>query len=114
MLATGAAVLVVAVSFALYQVFKVYLHLDAAGAAGALTGILALALLIGGLIFARMGRGPPKKEESPIDRAIEALKERPIVAAAAAVAATVIAIRNPAVVATVMASLLGPRNPPPR
>ena len=77
-------------------------------------GALALCKELTLLVFARLGRGPKKVEQSPVDRAIEALKERPIVAAAAAVAATIIAIRNPAVVATVMASLLGPRNPPER
>ena len=115
MLATGGAVLVVALSFAAYQALKIYLHLDPAAAAAALAGSMAVVLIVAGLMMARRASPPRAAEVSPLDRALAAVKERPIMAAAAAVAAGVIAVRNPAVVATIMASLLGtPRNPPGR
>lgn len=115
MLATGGAVLVVALAFATYQALKIYLHLDPAAAAASIAGVAALLLIVGGLFFARKASPPKTPEMSPLDRAIEAVKERPIIAAAAAIAATVIAVRNPAVVANVVASFLGsPRNPPRR
>lgn len=112
MLATGGAVLVVALSFAAYQALRIYAHLDPAAAAAVLAGIAAVGLIFGGLIMARKASPPKAPELSPLDRALEALKERPIVSAVAALAATVIAVRNPAVVATVVASFLGNPRPP--
>ena len=61
-----------------------------------------------------VARGPRRKDESMVDRVVNALKERPVLSAAAAVAALVVAVRNPAVVASVLAALLGSSTPPRR
>ena len=111
MLATGGAVLVVALSFAAYQALKIYAHMDPAAAGATLAGIIAVVLIVAGLVMARKAAPPRTPELSPLDRALEALKERPIISAVAALAAMVIAVRNPSVVATVVASFLGPRPP---
>ena len=107
MLATAGAAAVVAASFALYEWLKTDMGLGPSGAAATVAGGLALALLIGGMITMAVARGPKKKEESVVDRVINGLKERPIMSAAAAVAAIAVAVRNPAVVASVLAAFLG-------
>ncbi len=107
MLATAGAAAVVAASFALYQWLKTDMGLGPSGAAAAVAGGLALVLLIGGMLTMAIARGPKKKEESMVDRAINALKERPVMSAAAGIAALVVAVRNPAVVASVLAAFLG-------
>ena len=112
----AAGVVTVAVAFAIYAFAKTYV-----GAAGgsAITALVFAVVLGIGLVVAtsKAGPGKPRKpkhlEREPanlMDRVMETARERPFVAAAGAVAAGLLALRNPTLVATV----LGLINPPPR
>lgn len=118
--AAAAAVIVVSVAFAIYAFAKDYV--GAAGASAITAAVFALALGIGMAVMrSRAGAGrksPTQKrlkhpESAPrtlLERALDTAKERPFVAAAGAVAAGLLALRNPALVATV----IGLINQPPR
>ena len=116
-MATASAVLVVALSLALYAVLEP--TLGAAGAAAAVAAISLLILVVAGLtllIFAGSKRGRPAVDG---DRDVgsdlmELARRRPIFAlfgALAATAAGVTALRNPRLAAGIFSSLLGARRP---
>ena len=117
-----AAVAVVAASYALYALAKEWV-----GAPGA-AAIVALAFaLIAGVacLVAVSGakgdkatakpvkgkRGEPPPEVSPLDKIIDLARERPLIAAGAAVAAGLMALRNPLIVTTLISTLTKPRRP---
>ena len=94
----AAAVIVVALAFALYALVEP--SLGRAGAAA--TVALATAVLIGlaGLIMALMGRGRRPRPASSVsggvlERVIAFVSEKPFVAASAAIGAGLMAVRNP-------------------
>ena len=107
-MAAAAAVVVVAAAFAIYTVLRD--HFGPAGAAAIIAAIFAVALALGALIMfsrakpakvsktAAAGRRPP----AMTDKIVSMLTERPIVSAAAAAAAGLLAWRNPALVATIL------------
>ena len=121
--AAAAAIIVFAAAFALYALLRDIL--TPAGAAGAVC--LAAAILAGivCLVAASMARGPKLKPgrvrgepyrapPSMIERVVNVAKERPFVAAGAAVAAGLLAIANPAIVTAVMRAFFDPTRPPRR
>ena len=113
----AAGVVVVAIAFAIYAFAKTYV-----GPAGgsAITALVFAAVLGVGLAVAAAQAGGGKKAKKPkhlepepanlMGRIMETARERPFVAAAGAVAAGLLALRNPTLVATV----LGLINTPPR
>lgn len=108
--AAAAAVAVVAASFALYALLEA--PLGRAGAAAIVALVFALLAIIIALVAVAMARGSRSKKHDSADQGVgERLmafaRQRPIVTAGAAIAAGVIAIRNPAVVGLVIATLLG-------
>ena len=114
----GAGVVVVALAFALYAFAKTYV--GPAGASAITALVVAAALGVGFLLAASKARGPkrvaPKKakDEPPqtlLERALDTARERPFVAAAGAVAAGLLALRNPALVATVLGLINQPQRP---
>ena len=116
-----AAVVVIAASFSLYALVKDWLGAPAASAIVALVfaliaGVAFLVAMSGTKSKPAKGAHKPKKgdpapEASPMDRIIDLARERPVVAAGAAVAAGLMALRNPLIVTTLISSLTKPRRP---
>lgn len=112
--ATGAAVAVVALAFALYALAEP--RLGRPGAAAVVALATAVPMMIGGLLMARAGRKKPPiaAASSPmglIEKAIGFLQEKPVMAAAAAVAAGILAIRDPTYLGAVLRAFMD-GNPP--
>jgi len=111
--ATSAAVVIVAASFAVYALAKSYL--GEAGAAAMVAGVFALIAVIIAWLASRQGvpkakRGGKLDDATLTDRLVDMAKERPMVAlgaaAAAAAAASVVLIRNPAVITAVLSAFM--------
>lgn len=105
--AAAAGVLVVSAAFAFYALVRTYI--GPSGAAACVT--VAAAIVLGGLAFFMFGRakGPKAKvskseagEGGLIDRLTGLVSDRPVVAASAAVAAGLLAWRNPTLVSTLL------------
>ena len=116
-IAAAAAVSVVAAAFALYAVLQP--HLGSAGAAAVVAAVAAVIVGIAGLLAAHKAEEKARPAPAPdgfafAERAIEMVKERPILAVGAGLAAGVIAFRNPALAAIVAKALLDVGKPPPR
>jgi hypothetical protein len=112
MLAVSAGVIVIALAYALFALVKPYV-----GPAGASAIVaLAAALLIGliGLTFALMGRRPKRKlaePESVTERVVDFVKSKPITAVGGAIAAGILAIRNPGYLGSAIRAFLEGREP---
>lgn len=118
--AAAAGVIVVSVAFAIYAGVKPYVGPAAAAAITAL--VFGVVLGIGVAVMGGRAKGgrkthaakrlkhPETAPRTMLERALDTAKERPFVAAAGAVAAGLLALRNPALVATV----IGLINQPPR
>ncbi len=111
--ATSAAVVIVAASFAVYALAKSYL--GEAGAAAMVAGVFALiAVIIAWLatrkVVPKAKRGGKLDDATLTDRLVDMAKERPMVAlgaaAVAAAAASVVLIRNPAVITAVLSAFM--------
>ena len=111
--ATAAAVVIVAASFAVYALVKPYL--GEAGAAAVVAGVFALiAVIVAWLatrkVVPKAKRGGKLDDATLTDRLVDMAKERPLVAlgaaAAAAAAASVVLIRNPAVITAVLSAFM--------
>lgn len=109
-MAAAAGVVVVAVAFAVYTVLRDYL--GPAGAAAVIAALFAAALAITSLVMFRRSKhrhhARPTREPTLPERIGDFLRARPLAAAGAAVAAGLLAWRNPALVATLV-RLLEPR-----
>lgn len=111
-LATATTVAVVAAALALY--FALEPVVGRAGAAALLAGGLALIVSICVLIVASRGHHPRhdhhgsggEPDFSLVERLIGMAKDKPLLAAAAAVAAGIIVVRNPALVATIVTAVM--------
>lgn len=108
-LAAAVTVAVVGAAMALYAVLREYLA--PAGAAAALA--LAAAVVAGVLAFAAFRQVKPRPlrrdEENLTTRLIDLARERPIVAAGAAVAAGLVLLRNPGVVTSAITAFVAGR-----
>jgi len=120
-MAAAAGVVVVAAAFAIYSLLRD--RFGPAGAAAIIAAGFAVALALSALIMFSKARSPktPKQGAAPerpagiTDKVISLLTERPIVAAAAAAAAGLLAWRNPTLVATILKALdIKPDARPPR
>ena len=114
----AAAALVVALVYALFALFRTWV-----GPSGAAAGVaLVIAILFGValLVLLRRSGGPPKPKRNevvsgaPLDRILAVARERPIVAAAAAISAGLIAIRNPALLTILTRTFVDPKRKPAR
>lgn len=104
-LGAAAATAVVAAAFGLYALFRT--PLGEAGAAGAVAAIAALVAAIGGVILIGAVKGSrrrPPPEPTLIDKLGDIVRERPIVAAIGALAAGLIALRNPQAAAGIVSA----------
>ena len=110
-LAAAAVVVVVALAFALYAavlplVGPAWAAASVAGAAATLMVLCALVLLI--------KVNPPKfgkqrEERDVLTRLIDLAKDKPIVAASAIIAGAAVALKNPKIVATLLATAMATR-----
>ena len=113
--AVSAGVCVVALAFALYALVKP--ALGQAGAAAVVAGAAAVLIGLVGLFLALAARGPKRKPvepKNPMDRIIQLLRERPVSAVAAAVAAGLLAVRNPDYLGAAVRAFFEGRKPPRR
>lgn len=88
----AAGVFIVALAYALFA--AVLPALGPAGAAAVVAGAAALLLLLAMLILA-IKAGVGRREPSLGEKLVQFAREKPLVAAAAALAASVFAVRNP-------------------
>ena len=110
-LAAAAAVSVVALAFALYAAVlpiagSAWAATAVAGAAALMMGLCAMVLLIK-VSPVRFGKAPEQKDT--LTRVIDLAREKPILAAGAIIAVGVVALRNPKIVATLLATALATR-----
>ncbi len=107
-MAAAAGVVVVAAAFAIYSLLRD--RFGPAGAAAIIAAGFAAALALGALVmFSKSKPATASKRASTADRPaamtdkiVALLTERPIIAAAAAAAAGLLAWRNPTLVATIL------------
>lgn len=105
--AAAAGVCVVALAYALFAVSRDYLN--PAGSAAVVAAAFAVLLAIGGVVLSMKSKPKPAPEQSPVERLVDLAKQKPLMAAAVAVAGAVIAVRNPAMVATLAMGLMAPK-----
>ena len=110
-LAAAAVVVVVALAFALYAavlplVGPAWAAASVAGAAATLMVLCALVLLIK-VNPPRFGKQP--EERDVLTRLIDLAKDKPIVAASAIIAGAAVALKNPKIVATLLATAMATR-----
>jgi hypothetical protein len=103
--ASAAAVAVVALAFALYALLRD--ALSPAGASAVVAGVAALLVALGAIMAALFAK-PPKRHEddSFAGRALDFVREKPILAIVAAAAAGLIAVRNPKLITTALTAFL--------
>ena len=103
-MAAAAGVVVVSIAVALYTLLLEYVGPPAAAAI--IAAGFAVVLAVAGLILVNVGKPKPKREPSRdaglAGRVLEAVRDRPIIAAGAAAAAGLIAWRNPQLVSVVL------------
>jgi hypothetical protein len=116
-LAASAAILVVALAFALYALVQP--DLGPAGAAATVAGSAALLMGLLGLtiaLIARVKRPKPKPHSmgGVVEQIFELLREKPVMAISAAIGAGFLAIRNPTYLGSAIRAFLEGRPPPRR
>ena len=107
-MAAAASVLVVSGAFAFYALLRTYI--GPSGAAACVTLIAAIVLGVLALLMFSKAKGPKIKANGKgvegagglVERLTGLVSERPVVAASAAVAAGLLAWRNPTLVSTVL------------
>ena len=114
MFAAGAAVGVVASAFALFALAEP--RLGPAGAAAIVAGTTAGIMALAALAIVRGARSrnlpAPPAAESALERTLDFVRHRPILASAAAVGAGLLAMRNPQYLGEALRSFLGGKPPP--
>lgn len=112
--AIAAAVAVVIVSLAYAEFALAHEYFSAAGSAAVVAATVALLLVIGAVaLVAKSKRKEHAPEPTLGEKAAEFVKRKPLLAVAAALGGGFLALRNPALVATVVMSFLAP-SPPKR
>jgi hypothetical protein len=124
-IAAAAGVAVVAAAFALYTLLAP--ALGAAGAAATVAACAAVAVLLAGLIVASKAKDRNRDAQQAfsaagsgdmgglIAKVMELAKQRPLIAAGAALAAGLFALRNPILLAAIVKAIFDtPGTPPPR
>jgi hypothetical protein len=114
-LAVSAGVIVVALAYALYALVKP--AIGPAGGAAVVAGAAAMLIGLIGVMLTRMARPPKRRRAEPqslIDRVVEFVRDKPVTSIAAAVAAGLVAVRNPKYLGAVMRAFVEGREPPRR
>ncbi len=106
-MAAAACVVVVSAAFAVYALLRTYV--GPSGAAACVTLAAAVVLGILALVMFRKAKGPKLSAKGKaegagglVERLTDLVSDRPVVAAGAAVAAGLLAWRNPTLVSTVL------------
>ena len=107
-MAVAAGVLVVSAAFAIYALLRTYI--GPSGAAACVTLIAAIVVGVLALVLFSKAKGPKLKAKGKaadgsgglVERLTDLVSDRPVVAASAAVAAGLLAWRNPTLVSTVL------------
>jgi hypothetical protein len=114
-LAVSAGIVVVALAFALYALVTPYVGRAGGGAIVA----LAAAVLIGvlGFVLARQGKPKPRAQkpgepETVTDRIADFVRSRPVTAIAGAIAAGILAVRNPGYLGSLVRAFVEGREQP--
>jgi hypothetical protein len=107
--AAASGVIVVALAFALYALAEP--HLGRAGGAAIVALVVAVVIGFAGLVMALAGRGRRRKASSTLaggllERAVAFVRQKPIVAASAAIGAGLMASRNPKYLGEAMRAFL--------
>jgi len=106
-LAAAAATCVVALAFTLYA--SVRDALGPAGGAAVVAAVAALIVVVGALVAVLRMRRPAtlrRDDQGFISRVMDFARDKPLIAAGAAIAVSVIAFRNPKVVAAVISAFV--------
>jgi uncharacterized membrane protein len=105
-LSTGVAIAIIALAFALY--FALEPPLGRAGAAAIVALAFIVVLLLIAILIAMRGKARRREDEDHglIEKLLGIARERPLLAVGAAIAAGVLAVRNPAVIAAVLAAFV--------
>ena len=105
--AAAVGVFVVALAYAEFALARDYLN--PAGSAAVVAGTVAVILAIAALaLLAKVNWKKPAPEPTLGEKAADFIKRKPIVAVAAALGGGFLALRNPALVATLVMSFLAP------
>jgi uncharacterized PurR-regulated membrane protein YhhQ (DUF165 family) len=106
----AAGVVVVSLAYALYALMRDVFGFGAASSAAVVAGAVALIFLIlFGVLAIKAGAKP--KEAPMVERLKTIVRERPIVAASAALAAGVFAVKNPKAILPLILAFLEPKSP---
>lgn len=110
--AASAAVFILALAFALYALIEP--ELGRAGAAAVVAGAAALLIVLAalGIGMARRRKTPAAAPRSFLERAMDLVREKPVVAVSAALAAGFLAIRNPKYLGAAIRAFVEGRPPP--
>jgi hypothetical protein len=114
-LAVSAGVIVVALAFALYALVKPFW--GPAGASAVVAGAAALLIGILGLVLAGASAPPKRKPKEPqtlAERITDFIREKPVVAIVGAMAAGLMAVRNPRYLGEILRAFTEGREPPKR
>lgn len=108
-LATAVAIALVAAAFAIYAVLVP--ELGQPGAAAVVAGVAAVIVALAGLFVALRAQGglhrrQPEPEPTLVDRIFQVARERPILAAGGALAAGLLALKNPQAAAGLVSAFL--------
>ncbi len=107
-LSVSAGVIVVALAYGLFALVRPYV--GPAGASGVVAAAAAVLIGLIGLIMTNLARPPPRKPpsepESVIDRIIDFVRSKPVTAVGAAIAAGILAVRNPGYLGTALRSFI--------
>lgn len=115
--AAAAAVLVFALAFALFALVEPYV--GRAGAAAILAGVTALSIGLTAMFIGSLAKAKHRKASSSdtvggmIERAFAFVRDKPILAASAAIGAGFMAVRNPSYLGSVIRAFVEGK-PPPR
>jgi len=114
-LAVSAGVIVVALAYALFALVKPYV--GPAGGAAVVAGSAALLIGLIGLMLSMAARPPrrkPSEDGNIVERLMDFVKDKPITAIGGAIAAGVLAVRNPGYLGSVIRSFVEGRDAPKR
>ncbi len=117
-IAAAAAVGVVSAFFALYALVEP--RLGAPGAAAVVSASAAILVAVAGFIAARKVDGDRRHaaaatpDATLVDTILSLVRERPLLASGAAVAAGIYALRNPQLIAAVLRAFMDKPSPPKR
>jgi hypothetical protein len=114
-LAVSAGVFVVALAYALFALVKPYV--GAAGAAAVVAGSAAVLIAIIGLVVGNLGRLPKRKPGEPtsvVDLIVDFVRTKPVTAIGGAIAAGILAVRNPGYLGSMIRAFVEGREAPRR